>query len=121
MQTLDLTSDTLRQKGFTLEREGDTLILRYINIDGAESRSSIYKKDWNRTSEKASKKFADELISLGVPLDKLTLQEVKSAMSTNHSVIMNGKAAADAAAVYKVMDHRGPRMLPKARRADCSL
>jgi DNA-binding transcriptional ArsR family regulator len=117
MQTLDITSDVLRQKGFVLQREGDTLVLRF---NGLEARSSIYKKDWNRTVEKAVKKFAEDL-QQQESIDKLTLQEMKSAMSSNYGVIMNGKAAADAAAVSKVMNHKGPRMLPKAVRAQCSM
>ncbi len=116
MQTLDITSETLRQKGIALKREGETIVL-YCS-DGSQARSSIYKKDWNKTVEKATKKFAEDLAK---SLDKLTLQEVKSAMSSNYSVLMNGKAAADAAAVSKVVNHRGPRMLPKTVRADCSM
>lgn len=116
MQTLDITSDTLRQKGIALKREGDTVVI-YCS-GGSQARSSIYKKDWNKTVEKAGKKFAEDL---GKTLDKLTLQEVKSAMSSNYSLIMNGKAATDAAAVSKVMNHKGPQMLPKARRTDCSM
>lgn len=116
MEILDITSDTLRQKGIVLKREGETVVL-YCS-DGSQARSSIYKKDWNKTVEKAAKKFAEDL---GKSLDKLTLQEVKSAMSSSYSVIMNGKAAADAAAVSKVVNHRGPRMLPKAVRDDCSM
>jgi transposase len=115
MQTLDITSDVLRQKGFVLKREGDTLVLHF---NGLEARSSIYKKDWNKTVEKAVKKFAEDLQQKS--LDKLTLQEVKSAMSANYDVIMNGKIAANAAAISKVVNHRGPRMLPKAVPADCS-
>src|SRR5919106_1222773 len=117
MQTtpLDITSDAIRQKGFVLKREGDTLVLHF---NGLEARSSIYKKDWNKTVEKAVKKFAEDLQQKS--LDKLTLQEVKSAMSANYDVIMNGKIAANAAAISKVVNHRGPRMLPKAVPADCS-
>lgn len=116
MQTWDITSEILRQKGIILKREGDTIVL---SCNGSEARSSIYKKDWNKTVDKATKKFVEEIGS--AKLDKLTLQQIKSAMSAKHNVIMNGKATADAAAKSNVVDHRGPRMLPKAKRADCSM
>jgi hypothetical protein len=89
MEAIDITSEGLRQQGYTLKKEGPTIALYH---NGSCHRCSFYKDDWNRTTNRLDEKLAEQGI------DRLVIQTVKADMSRNFDKLMtNGSASAAAA------------------------
>ena len=88
METLDITSDGLREQGYSLKKEGSTVALCH---NGFFHRCSFYKNDWTRSVNKVE----DTLTKEGV--DRLVIEAVKTAMSKNYSELMKSEGAISAA------------------------
>jgi hypothetical protein len=87
MESIDITSDRLREKGYLLKKEGVTIAF-YVDKHGSSHRFSLYKTDWNKTTRQLEKKLAD----LG--FEQIIISDTLGAMSDNYDKIMNGAAEA---------------------------
>ena len=87
MDSLDITSDELRDKGFRLIKHDTTIVLE--NSDGNQARSCIYD-EWNDTI----KKFEDEIEKKQMVKDNITQQEIYTCLSRNYDKLYNGHASA---------------------------
>jgi hypothetical protein len=88
METIDITSDRLREQGYNLQKEGHSVVLHSINNGMYGKRFTIYK-EWDRTQRNTEQKLADAGFSQEI------IQYVVAAMSDNYDKLMttNGSAA----------------------------
>jgi hypothetical protein len=84
MEAVDITSDELRDQGYSLKKEGPTVALYF---DGSCKRSALYKEDWNKTIRQMEKMLADGAISQKI------ISDVLSCMSFNYPKLMNGSSS----------------------------
>jgi hypothetical protein len=56
MEIIDITSESLKNQGCRLEREGATIVLHY---NGCRHRLGFYKNDWDKTIKKTEEKLSD--------------------------------------------------------------
>lgn len=80
MESLDITSNGLRDHGCTLNKEGITVVFQ--NGNAYPKRFSIYKNDWNRTINKIEKTLADD----GIP--QIIISAVLKDLSDNYDKLM---------------------------------
>ncbi len=112
MESIDITSDELKEKGFQVRKEGNTIALYH---EGRLCvRSTIYKNDWNKTVKQVEKQFTGS----GTGIDNLTLQHLISCMSSNYDKLFNEGVFARTA---KQEQPFLTEMAPKATRASCSM
>ena len=82
-------SESLTSKGFRLFKDGHTVVLE--DKDGSQARSSIYTKDWTKTT----RQFEKNLEKSQIVKDRLTYQEILACLSKNYNkIIANGSTAA---------------------------
>jgi hypothetical protein len=112
MESIDITSNTLREKGYLVKKEDNTIALYY---DGSCLRSTLYKSDWNKTVKQVEKQFAGK----SADIDNLTLQEVLSCMSHNYDKLFNELGIP--ARIAKQQPSDLIQMEPRAKRANCSM
>jgi hypothetical protein len=85
MEALDITSDGLRNQGYTLKKEGSSIAL-YHNNNGCCYRWTLFKNDWDKTTNRADEKLSE----YGIP--KIVIEAVKADMSRNYNTLVNGAA-----------------------------
>lgn len=121
MEEFDITSDELRQQGYSLKIEAGTMALYYHKDSSSSSAScnrfSIYKKDWNKTTRQLEKR----LVVMEIP--QIIISAVLSELSANYSKIMNGSATASSstAVTKQQQQYQGLRMESKAIKVHCSM
>ena len=81
METLDITSEGLRNQGYRLMKEGVTIALYH---NGSCHRVGFYKNDW----DKSIRKTEEQLSKAGI--EQLIIQSVITSMSANYPKLMNG-------------------------------
>ena len=111
MDSIDITSDGLREKGYLVKKEGNTIALYH---DESCMRSTIYKNDWNKTVKQVEKQFAEK----NAGIDNLALQHVISCMSTNYGRLVNEVGIS--ARTPKKEQGFWIQMASKSTRANCS-
>lgn len=112
MDSIDITSDGLREKGYLVKKEGNTIALYH---DESCMRSTIYKNDWNKTVKQVEKQFAEK----NAGIDNLALQQVISCMSTNYGRLVNEVGIS--ARTPKKEQGFWIQMASKSTRANCSM
>jgi hypothetical protein len=127
MESIDLTNERLKERGYRLTKEDSTIALYYDNGSSNPRnhicyRFSFYNNDYNKTARQAEKTLEER----NVPQE--IIQETMLSMSSNYSKLSNnnGKASSSsssssAAATVTTTKHNGPKMAPKATRASCSM
>ena len=120
MQSIDITSEGLKEQGYRLVKEDRTLALHYNN--GSDNprnhichRFSIYSKDWNKTTRQIEKKLEN------VPVPKFVIQMVLSDMSANYSKIIPNGSKNNNSTAQQQQQYQTLRMASKAVRANCSM
>jgi hypothetical protein len=88
IESLDITSDGLRQQGFILKKEGQTAVLCDKN-KGCNCRLAIYKNDWGKTQRLIEKTL--EVRGYG----RLTTSLVLENISDEYPAYVNGNPAGD--------------------------
>ena len=106
---MDITTDSLKNQGYTVKKEGPTIVL-YQN--GSSKRVGFYKNDWDKSIRKLEEKLADA----GVP--RLIIEAVKASMSANYLKLTNGSATSGTAVSSS---QQQLMMAPNATPANCTM
>ena len=91
MESINIGSTGLSELGYSMEKEGLTVVLHSNNNNNSTDngaypvRFTIYKNDWNRTINKIEKKLHD----LG--FKQIIISAILKDMSDNYGLLMNGK------------------------------
>lgn len=113
MESMDITSNRLREQGYILKREGLTVVLQ--NTRGTHSyRFTIYKNDWNKTVRQIENRLED------AGFEQVIISAILKDMSENYDKL-TGKAVALKNKQQQIEQRQGLKMAPKAIRANCSM
>lgn len=117
VESLDITSEGLKNQGYRVVKEGPSIAL-YCN-DGSCHRCTFFKNDWDKTTKRLEEKLAKQGIG------RLVIEAVKADMSRNYNKLMMSVGAATAAAAKNQSEqqqqHQRLRMASKAIKAGCSM
>jgi DNA-binding transcriptional ArsR family regulator len=115
MEPLDITTDELRQQGYSLKIETNTIAL-YHHKTGSSPlcrRFGIYPKDWNKTVRQVEKGLAE------ARTPPIINSAVLEAMAVNYDKLVNGHSGSG---TRKQQQHQlALQMAPKANKASCSI
>jgi hypothetical protein len=114
VEQLDITSEGLRNQGYSLMKEGATMALYH---NGSCHRIGFYKNDWDKSIKKIEEKLGD------AGIEQLIIQGVISSMSANYPKLMNGHdgVSNSTSTTTSKQNHTRLQMAPKATRANCSI
>lgn len=114
MESIDITSEGLRQLGYTIQKQGLIIIVR--SSDGSYSRGfTIYRNDWNKTIKQIEKALEKD------GFEQLTISAVLKELTDNYDVLMMKNTKMSQEQQVQKMQLQELKMEPKATKSNCTM